>query len=261
MHSLRLRAPRLLVLAGYLIFAQTGRAQSAAPASTAIDPHALNALKVMSDELRAANSYSYTVRIMKEEPGSNGQMLQFFKVLHVRVKRPDKLRLIEETSGFGDSVWYDGRNVTLMPASQQIYAVIPTGPTLTAALPVLRDQLGTNQFVRIFLSDDPYATLSDGLSTAREVGFVDIGYERQCQTAYTEPNANWQLWLNGPKPVLPSRIAVVYKTIKGAPRVELEFSEWKLNPQISDQTFVFTKPAGAVQVDFKSLAPRPQAAK
>jgi len=132
----------------------------------------------------------------------------------------------------------------------------PQRPRSMRPLAILADRLETNQFVRTFLSDDPYATLTDGLSTANEVGFVDVGGQKLLQTAFTEPDANWQLWLTGPKQVLPSRLAVVYKTIEGAPRVELEFSDWNLDPHIPDQAFVFTKPPGAVQVDFKKLEPQ-----
>jgi len=229
---------------------------SASKPSTDLEPRVLNALKAMSDQLHAAKSYSFTVRLIQEEPATNGQMLEFFKVIHVDVVHPNKLRLVEKSDGSEMGVWYDGKNVTMMPASKHIYAVLPAAPTLNATLAILRDRLDTNQFVRTFLSDDPYATLTDGLSTANEVGFVDVGGQKVLQTAFTEPDANWQMWLTGPEQVLPSRLAVVYKTVEGAPRVELEFSDWNLDPHIPDQAFVFTKPAGAVQVDFKKLAPQ-----
>jgi len=262
MHSV---TPRLFVIFATtcLALAQNGfqerpgeanRTQS--DASTAVEPRVLTALKLMSDQLRAASSYSFTVHVMEEEPATNGQMLDFFKVIHVEVKRPDKLRLTQKSDGTETTIWYDGKNVTLMPASQQFYASLPAAPTLNGTLPVLRDHLEVNQFVRTFLSDDPYAEFTDGLSTGNEVGFVDVRDQKVLQIAFTEPDASWQLWLSGPKPMLPSRLAVIYKTAPDAPRAALEFSDWNLNAGIPDQTFVFTKPAGAKQVDFKNLEPR-----
>jgi hypothetical protein len=257
MRSATLRALFVAAVTSCLAFGQNAQIQAAgAKASADLEPRVLNALKAMSDQLRATNSYSFTVHLMEEEPATNGQMLEFFKVIHVDVKRPDKLRLTETSDGAETGLWYDGKNVTVMPSSQHIYAVLPAAPTLNATLPILGDRLETNQFIRTLLSADPYATLTDGLSSANEVGFVEVGGKKLLQTAFTEPDANWQLWLTGPAPVLPSRLAVVYKTAEGAPRVELEFSEWNLNPQTPDRNFAFTKPAGAVQVDFKNLEPR-----
>ena len=55
----------------------------------------------------------------------------------------------------------------------------------------------------------------------------------------------------GGKP-LPRRIAVTYKKAPGAPRVVTTLSEWNLSPAIPAGDFVFTPPAGATKVDWKT---------
>jgi len=43
--------------------------------------------------------------------------------------------------------------------------------------------------------------LSDGLTSASVVGFENVGNERFLHLAFTEPGADWQLWLSGPNEV------------------------------------------------------------
>jgi hypothetical protein len=157
------------------------------PAKPAIGPSqtppeleqgAMNALKTMSEQLRATNSFSFEARIMREEPGTNGQMLDFFKNITAQVERPDKARFTVRSDNSVINVWYDGRNVTMMPLSGKIYTSLAAQPTIDATLTALKDQLGTHTPLRPFLSSDPYSILSDGLEGAYVVGFENVGNER-----------------------------------------------------------------------------------
>src|SRR5579871_6118294 len=72
-----------------------------------LEQGAMNALKTMSEQLRAANSFSFDARIMGEEPGTNGQMLDFFKNITVQVERPNKARFTVSSDNSVLNVWYD----------------------------------------------------------------------------------------------------------------------------------------------------------
>ena len=236
-------------------------ADRAAPTSNRInapdlEPVAMNALKAMSNTIRNAPSFSFTAHIMREEPGTNGQMLDFFKNIRVQVQRPDKMRLDVASDTSDVSLWCDGRNVTLMPASGKIYTAIPADPTLDATLAMLKQKAQVHTPLIPFLSSDPYVRLSDGLLSANEVGVTNDGNEQFLHLAFTEPNADWQLWLTGPNRILPRRMAIVYKTVEGQPRVNIDFSDWKLNAEIPSDAFVFLKPPSAVATTWEALRPR-----
>jgi hypothetical protein len=63
----------------------------------------------------------------------------------------------------------------------------------------------------------------DGVQSANEVGIPKIGNVELLHMAFTEPAADWQLWLTRPNQVLPHRLAIVYKKLEGQPRVMLNF--------------------------------------
>jgi hypothetical protein len=222
----------------------------------ALEPVATKALRIMSDQLRTATSLSFTASIMREEPGTNGQMLDFFKHITVQMQRPDKMRLEVRSDTSDVTLWYDGKNVTLMPATAQMYTTIPAPPTIDQTLAMLKDKLQAHTQLIPFLSSDPYAVLVDGLRSANEIGIVKVGNEQLLHLAFTEPDADWQLWLTGPNQVLPHRVAVIYKNIAGQPRVNIEFSNWRLNPEIPRDAFVFSKPQGAVEASLNAVRPR-----
>jgi hypothetical protein len=224
--------------------------------ATELEPGAINALKAMSEQLRTATSFSFTARIMREEPGTNGQMLDFFKTVHVQVQRPNKMRMEVRSDTTDVNVWCDGRTVTLMPVSGKIYTSLPAETNLDATLTMLKQKAQAHTPLIPFLRSDPYSTFSDGLESANEIGTVNDINEQYLHLAFTEADADWQLWLSGPNRILPRRMAIVYKKIEGQPRVTIEFSNWNLNAETPNDAFVFLKPAGAVAASWGALKPR-----
>lgn len=216
----------------------------------------MNALKAMSNRLRDAASFSFTAQIMREEPGTNGQMLDFFKNIRVQVQRPNKMRLQVASDTSDVNLWYDGKNVTLMPASAKIYTTMPADATLDATLTMLKSKMQAHTPLHPFLASDPYSLLSEGLQSANEVGVVNDGNEQFLHLAFTEPDADWQLWLSGPNLILPRRMAIIYKNVEGQPRVTIDFSNWNLNAEIPSDAFVFLKPQGATEAKWEALKPR-----
>ncbi len=266
----RLRRSGTLALGGLLavsggLLAQSARhvaAKTASPtniqpnSNPQIEPVAVQGLKTMSDQLRAAKSFSFTAHVMREEPATNGQMLDFFRRINVQVQRPNKMRFEVRSPDSDVNLWYDGRTVTIMPAAAKIYTVIPAPSTIDATLTMLKTKLDEHSPLRPFLSSDPYSMLLDGDESGNEVGIVNVNNEQLLHLAFREPDADWQLWLTGPKQVLPHRMAIAYKTVEGQPRVNIEFTGWTLNAQIPASTFIFSKPAGAVEASLSAVRRR-----
>lgn len=221
-----------------------------------LEPTVLQAMKVMSHQLRTATSFSFAATIMREEPGTNGQMLDFVRHISVEVQRPNKMRLEVNSGTSVVNFWYDGQNVTIMPAAATMYTVIPAPAGIDATLEMLKQKLDAHTPLRPFLSNDPYAFLMDGVQSANQIGVVHIGNEQLFHVAFREPSADWQLWLTGPDQVLPRRMAIIYKNVEGQPRVNIEFRDWHLNAQIPNSAFTFVKPEGAVQANLSAVRPR-----
>ncbi len=218
-----------------------------------LEPLAMNALKAMSNQLQAATGFSFTAHISREEPGPNGQMLNFMRTVRVQVQRPGRMRISTISGPSEVNIWCDGKTVTMMPDTAGFYTTLNASPHLDDTLAMLRSKAEHHTPLLPFLLSDPYARLSEDLQSASQVGTENDGNQQFLHLAFREPDADWQLWLAGPNQIVPRRMAVIFKRIEGEPRITVNFSEWNLNAEIPADAFTFVKPEGAKQVSLDVL--------
>jgi hypothetical protein len=256
----RNRLAAALSAAALLLWALPAAAQTPAPAPAAtpappppLEPAALDRMKAMSDLLKSAGSFTFAARTAREHPSVNGQMLDFFNASRVVVSRPNRVRVDMKGDLHDASLWYDGKIVTIYSEKTTFYGQTPAPATIDETLQMLMDRFQTPLPVAAFLLKDPYARMMDGVKTAFDAGTAQVDGATCRHLAFTEEDADWQLWIEeGPKP-LPRRIAVTYKKVEGAPRVVTSMSDWNLSPVIPPAEFVFLPPAGAAKVDWKTV--------
>jgi len=244
----------LLLCSSLLLVAQTTTREKPATDTSNqqkdIDPLALKVLKAVTDPIRDAKSFSFRTRAVREYLGSNGQIITYFTTSDVTVGRPDKLRVDFKGRAQEVQLYYDGGQTVLYAPGPKLYAVIPSrAKTLDGVLQELekRDVFlpGKN-----LLASDPYQTLVPDIKTGYVIGKVQMYGKEVHQLAFTEKDAEYQLWVTGEPDPRVQGLEVVNKALAHEPRVMIEFSDWNLSPQIQADTFSFKKPAGAKQIDF-----------
>jgi len=256
-----LRLAALALLPGLLpmTLAAQAAAPKAAPPPMAtpapappLEPEALARLKAMSELLRGAARFTFRAVTDRETPSVNGQMLDFVSVSRVSVERPNRIHVDAAGDRFAASLWYDGKTVTIASNRTPFYGQTDAPPTIDAAVMMLMDRLDTPLPVAGFLLADPYAKMTEGLKTAFDAGTAQLDGATCRHFAFSEDDADWQLWIeDGPKP-LPRRLSVTYKKVPGSPRVLVLLSDWNLSPAIPAGEFAFVPPPGATRVEWKS---------
>jgi hypothetical protein len=249
----------LLCLAPGIALSQAANAPKPAPAPEAtpappppLEPAALERMKAMSDLLKGTRSFTFKVVTDREQPSVSGQMLDFVTVSNVHVSRPNQIRVKTQGDRLGASLWYDGKTVTIYSDKSSFYGQAPAPATIDETLQMLMEQFQTPLPVAGFLAQDPYARMMDGVKTAFDAGVAPVDGVACRHLAFSEEDADWQVWIEeGAKP-LPRRIAVTYKKDPGAPRVLAALSDWNLAPTIPAGEFAFVPPAGATKVDWKT---------
>jgi hypothetical protein len=249
----------VLCLAPGVALSQAASAPKPAPAPVAtpappppLEPAALERMKAMSDLLKTARSFSFTSVADREQLSVGGQMLDFFNVSKIEVSRPNQVRVETLGDRLGASIWYDGKTVTIYSNKSMFYGQAPAPPTIDETLVMLMDRLDTPIPIAGFLLQDPYARMMDGVKTAFDAGVAPVDGVACRHLAFSEEDADWQVWIEeGSKP-LPRRIAVTYKKFPGSPRVMATLSDWNLAPTIPAGEFAFVPPAGAMKVDWKT---------
>jgi hypothetical protein len=253
MHRL-LQYSLLVLCSSLLLVAQTTTREK--PASDTsnqqkdIDPLALKVLKAVTDPIRDAKAFSFRTRAIREYLGSNGQIITYFTTSDVTVGRPDRLRVDFKGRAQEVQLYHDAEQTVLYAPGPKLYAVIPArAKTLDGVLQELEKR---DVFLpaKNLLASDPYQTLVPDIKTGYVIGKVQMYGKEVHQLAFTEKDAEYQLWVTGEPDPRIQGLAVVNMALAHEPRVMIEFSDWNLNPQIQADTFSFKKPAGAKQIDF-----------
>jgi hypothetical protein len=191
-------------------------------AATDIDPQALDVLKASIDLVAKAPSFSFRVKVARDRLASNNQILTYFNDDTVTVTRPDKIRMDVDGEHHDVDFYFDGSHATMIEPSTNLYVSLPAPKSIDAMLDDL-EKRGVYVPLASVLTSDPYRELSDGLQTAYVIGRVDMYKKEFVQLAFTQDNADWQVWIENSKEPLLRRADIVYKKQPGSPRVTLEF--------------------------------------
>jgi hypothetical protein len=212
-----------------------------------IDPLAMKVLKAVTDPIRNAKKYSFHTTTSREKLGTNGQIITTFSATEIVVERPDKLHA--NVSGAHHNVQLlvnAGKSVLFSPEAD-VYTSFQAPNTIDAMLADLEKR---DIFLPAanFLASDPYQSLAADLHEAYVIGRVKLGGETVHQLAFTEPHAEWQLWVVAGNPPTIRRLQVINKQLPEHPRITVDFSDWNFNPDTNPALFTFQKPAGAVEI-------------
>jgi hypothetical protein len=243
-----------------LSFCWSGAAQSKAPQNITkdIDPLALQILKAATDPIKDAKAFSFRALVSRDELGTNGQILTVFSTGEITLQRPNKLHVRFRGRGEPVEMFFDGSGKTVFYSpSVKFYTTVSTPTSIDATLDEMVRR-GVNIATRNFLESDPYRSLTDELITAYAVGRVDLFDQKVYHLAFTEPAADWQLWVVGDDKPIIRRLEVIDKSKPHHPRTTIDFFDWDFSPATSDTMFTFSKPADAREIEMLKLSAEKQ---
>jgi len=222
----------------------------AAPPAPIIEQHALDRLKQMSEKLASTKAFTFHANSFIEVPAVTGQFLTFFTDSDVALQRPNKLRA--DVSGDVPSfqLYFDGANFSAFDPYKNLHSVSDPLATIDEMLNYVTTKAHINFPSADFMYSDPYAVMTKNLTHAIVVGPSRVNGVPCEHFAYMEPSLNWEIWIeNGPR-ALPLRLAMTYKQVPNFPRFMVEYKDWKLNPKLKADLFVFKAPAKSRLIEF-----------
>ena len=231
--------------------AGTPGAATAAPATTESQREAAALLKGMADYLAGLTSFSVTFRAGYDVVQSTGQKIEFGETRHVALSRPDRLSVEEVASdGRRDRVVFDGRNVSVLDADNDVYAQAPQSGTVDDALAYFVRELRMRMPLALLLTTRLPDVLAGSVRTIDYVESTEIlGVATQHVAGRTD-KVDFQFWIREGKSPLPLRVVITYRHSPGEPQFWANFADWNTSPQFSDATFAFKPPPGAKQIPF-----------
>ena len=102
---------------------------------------------------------------------SNGQQIEFGETRHISLSRPGRLRIEEVSSdGTNDLALFDGKQITVLSADDNVYAQAPQPPSLEDALVYFVRDLHMRMPLALMLSTHVGTELP---ALAKEIDYVE----------------------------------------------------------------------------------------
>ncbi len=235
-----------------------------APAQTQSQQEAAALVKAMAENLASLKSFSCTSSNGYEVVQANGQKIEFGETRRVSLARPDRLRIDEVASdGLTDLVLFDGKQITMLSADNNVYAQAPQPPSLEDALVYFVRDLRMRMPLALLLSTHVRTELP---SLIKEIDYVEsttIRNQVAHHVAGRGESVDFQFWISDGKNPLPLRVAITYKLAEGQPKFWADLSDWNTSPKFGSATFQASLPKDARRIPFAvqltALGATPQA--
>ena len=239
--------PGLLVLTLALATPNVS-SQTAEPATAAVDPATIQALKNMGAHLQSLQRFQVTNELTGERVLTDGQKLQHMASAAVDVQRPNRLHVKMSSARSQRELFYDGKQVTLFTPAQKYYATVPFDGSLGDLATALQTKYGVElPLADLFVLGTPAAPL-DKLDSAMNAGQDFVGADLCDHYALRQGNFDWQIWITvGNKP-LPRKLVITNRNDEARPQ-SVSLIDWNLKPDLASSAFTFKPPKDAKAID------------
>jgi hypothetical protein len=226
--------------------------QAEAKGTSAIDPHAMDALNNMGVYLRTLKSFQVTADISTDNVLDDGQTIQFNSKVDLVAARPNRVR-IEVTDDDGHRFFFfDGKNFTIFGQIVNYYATVPAPPTIAEWVDGLSDKYGIELPLVDLFRWGTNDTNIKKIKAATDVGPSSVEGVTCEQYAFRQEGVDWQIWVELGEFPLPRKLVIRTLSDDAKPQ-HREVLSWNLAPSFSANAFTFDPPADAHRIPIAQI--------
>jgi hypothetical protein len=219
----------------------------------AIEPKAGEVLKQMCDYLKNLQQFSVQAEITEDVLLTSGQRIQFARNVEASVRRPDRMRA--ESVGDTDDrlLVYDGKTITLMDKTKNLYTTITAPPELDAALEHAIQAFNLRAPLADLIYTKSYEYLTEGVVSGFYVGLSKVQGVPCHHLAFRQKDIDWQIWIENSQTPVPRKFLITDKKAQGL-QFSAVFTKWNTTPQFQEGLFTFVAPEKAEKIDILPAA-------
>jgi len=213
-------------------------------------------MRSMSDTLASSKAYTFETTERMEVIAPSGEKRALHFTRKVAVRRPNALffELHGETDqGFDIAAYYNNRTLMLSENLDGKWAQTEVPGTLDEMLDDVMRRFGLPVPIGDVISSSPYDAIVGGSASGSLVAWETIEQMPCAKLNYADDFVEVRLWLPKSGPALPRRIEIAYKRAPVPLVSQLNFTNWKLDAQVTDDAFTLQPPAGRDPVEFGDL--------
>jgi len=205
----------------------------------------------MAEFMARTGSFSVAVRDSYDVYQKSGEKIEFSEMRKITVARPDRLRIdVEESSGERQILLFDGKELTLVTPSSNVYARTPQTGSIDDAVNYFIADLGMKVPFSVLLQTRAAKELNQKTETINYVEKTAIFGTPAHHLAGRTATIDYQIWIADGDQPLPQRLVLTYRKEKGQPQFRAQFSDWELAGKAAASLFEFTPPEGMHKIAF-----------
>jgi hypothetical protein len=210
-------------------------------------------LKAMSDYLAAQKAISFSYDTNLEIVTKDKQKLALASSGTITLHRPDELRITRQ-GGFADvEVVFDGKTLTLLGKTANLYGQVGIPGTIDHLVDELRDKYNRPVPGADLLLSNVYDQLMPSVINVKDLGSGVIGGVECDHMAFRTKEVDWQIWIaQGSRPY-PCRYVITSKLVANEPQYSIQIRDWKTESEVAADDFSFKNPTNAKKMDLKDL--------
>ena len=211
-------------------------------------PDPFDILRLASDRLSAASSFSFHVEKRFDVVLSDGAKVEYSGALDVMTTRSKGLFMDYGDDLSSKRVWYDGETMILLDELTNFYVETPVEGTVAQALSQMSRKHGVATPLEPLLQKNLVEQLKGRRSSY--LGIHDAEGDPCHHLLFRGERADAQIWITtGDEPLL-RKLVLTFRDIEGSPQQSLTFSDWNLSAKIKRDVFKAQLPDGARAIEF-----------
>ena len=223
--------------------------EDAAASAPVLEPEVMEIVGRMADFLSSRPAFEVQNDVTYDVRQASGEMLQFGRRQHLRVRRPNQLQaIVERDDGVRREVWYDGETLTQWYAEDNAYGRVEAPGTIDSLLDLIEEEYKIPLPMANLLRADIGGELLPKFTSGSVVGEHWVGDVLCDHVAVGNDRVDAQLWIaKGDAPLL-QKVVISYKTYPGTPQFAAVVHGWNVQPDFEAGTFQFTPPEDAHEI-------------
>jgi len=226
----------------------------AAPSGAQADEaDAKKLLKAMSDYMAAQHAISFGFDATLEVITKDNQKLALASSGALTLNRPGKIRATRAGGHADIEMLFDGKTLTLVGKSANLYTQIDTPGNLDNLVDVLREKYKRPLPAADLITSNSFDPLMEDVTDVKDLGSGVINGVECDYLAFRKKKVDFQIWIAQGKRPYPCRYVVTSKDIPHSPQYSIQIRDWKTGSSVASDDFGFKNSTKAKKVDVKDL--------
>ena len=248
----------VVTLTDAVVVALDKEAAGSANAAPVIDPRVRQVLNYTCSELSRARTITYHAEINFDSVLPSHVKLQYAGELDAAIKRPNRLAINYKSDLGAKEIWYNGKTLTILDPAHSAYASVAAPDSIDAMLTQAAEEKNLSIPMEGFDFNNPCDRVYPDIQRGKYVGINDVGGVDCDHLAFSQREADRQLWIVHGKKPLPRKIVITYKKLPSEPQWAAVLSNWRFNRKLPASLFEPKIPEGAIKTSFTGEQERQQ---